>query len=232
MTAEEAGPTDVGIGTLNENPLHAAIKQWLALDGDPFEVEVDGYLIDLIQGDELVEVQTANFGAIRTKLLTLLDHHRVRLVYPVAKSKWIVKIDEAGAVIARRKSPRSGSLLSLFSELVSIPDLCAHQRLTLAVLLVDEEEIRQYVGRGWRKRGWRTVERRLLAVKSYHIFDTPEQIAALLPDSIVEPFGTAELATELSVSRRLAQQMAYCLRRMEMIEVVGKAGNAHLYRRC
>lgn len=39
-----------GIGTLNEKPLHAALKGWYARPGDRFEVPVDGYLVDIVRG--------------------------------------------------------------------------------------------------------------------------------------------------------------------------------------
>ena len=62
-----------GIGTLQENSLHAALKTWYAQPGDQLECKVDGYVIDLVRGDLLVEVQTANFSAIKRKLLKLLE---------------------------------------------------------------------------------------------------------------------------------------------------------------
>src|SRR5262245_44472884 len=68
------------IGVLREGPLHRALKAWLAGPGDRFEVHVDGFVIDLVRADgELVEIQTGGFSPLRTKLDTLLDHHRIRI---------------------------------------------------------------------------------------------------------------------------------------------------------
>ena len=39
-----------GIGTLNEKPLHAALKEWIAEESAAFEVKIDGYFIDVVQG--------------------------------------------------------------------------------------------------------------------------------------------------------------------------------------
>ena len=77
------------IGTLNEKPLHAALKAWYAQPGDQLEAKVDGYIIDIVRGDLLVEIQTRNFAAIKRKLLALVPHHPVQLVYPIAREKWI-----------------------------------------------------------------------------------------------------------------------------------------------
>jgi hypothetical protein len=43
------------------------------------------------------------------------------------------------------------------------------------------------------------------------------------------PFSTRELAEGIEQPRWFAQKMAYCLRHMGAIEVVGKKGNSLLY---
>ena len=43
---------------LREKPLHAGVKRWYAEDGDRIEVPIGGYVIDLVRGDLLIEVQT------------------------------------------------------------------------------------------------------------------------------------------------------------------------------
>ena len=65
------------IGTLNEKPLHAALKDWYAQPGDQFEVSVDGFVVDLVRGDLLVEVQTGNFAAIKRKVKALVKLYNV-----------------------------------------------------------------------------------------------------------------------------------------------------------
>jgi hypothetical protein len=58
---------------------------------------------------------------------------------------------------------------------------------------------------------------------------TPYDAAALLPASLGEPFTTRDLAEAIGRPRRLAQRMAYCLRKMRVVKPVGKSGNAVLY---
>ena len=87
-------------------------------------------------------------------------------------------------------------------------------------------------GRAWRRRGWLTHERRLLAVVDRRLFEAPADMSALLPPGLPEPFTTADLAGALGRGRWLAQKMAYCLREMGVIEPTGKRGNAILYTRC
>jgi hypothetical protein len=80
-----------GIGLLNEKPLHASLKHWYARPGDRLEVTVDGFVIDIVRDDLLIEIQTCNFPSIKSKLTDLVRCHRVRLVYPIDQEKWIVR---------------------------------------------------------------------------------------------------------------------------------------------
>ena len=56
-------------------------------------------------------------------------------------------------------------------------------------------------------------------------------LAALVPDTLAEPFTTAGLAEALSIQRSLAQRMTYCLRHAGALRQAGKKGNAILYER-
>lgn len=221
----------MGINTYNEKPLHAAVKQWCAQPGARFEVSLDNYIIDLVQDDTLIEVQTGGFSSIRSKLFELLKNHRVRLVLPIAAEMWIIKLPrQAGEKRKRRKSPKRCGFEHLFEELVSFPKMITEPGFSLEVLLVKEDQVREYSGRkGWRRKGWLIKERRLIEVVDRHIFRTPEDMKELLPDELPEPFTTAHLAEALGRPRRLAQQMAYCLRKMDVLAVNGKSGNAYLY---
>ena len=83
---------------------------------------MDGFIVDLVRGNLLVEIQSRNFSVIKRKLTTLAACHYVRLIYPIAQEKWIVKVSEdAGHYLRRRKSPKRGSVIQVFGELVSFP---------------------------------------------------------------------------------------------------------------
>ena len=53
---------------------------------------------------------------------------------------------------------------------------------------------------------------------------------ALLPVGLPASFDTAELAAAAGIDRRLAQQMAYCLRLAGALEPTGRRGRAAVYR--
>lgn len=224
-------PVSNGVGVLNEKPLHAALKAWYAQPDDRFEVAVDGSVIDIMRGALLVEIQTRGFSSLKRKLEKLVTNHTVRLVYPIAAEKWVVRLSDDGTVQeGRRKSPKRGAVTELFRELVSFPHLIAHPNFALEVLLIQEEEVRQQgLARNWRRRGWGTVERRLVEVVDRRLFATPADLAALLPATLEEPFTTTGLADAIHQPRWLAQKMVYCLRDMGAIAEAGKAGRATRY---
>jgi hypothetical protein len=223
-----------------ESALHAALKAWYARPGDEIEVPFEGYIIDLKRGKTLIEIQTQSFSSIKAKLLDLVPRHPVRLVYPIAQDRWIVRVDrDRSTVLSRRKSPKHGSLLQVFDELVRFPALLAEPNFELELLLTREEEVRHHEPerrsrRSWGRRGWMTHERRLLEVLSAHRFSQPADLTALLPDALIAPhaapFTTRALASALKEPRRTAQRVAYCLRESGVLQIVGKKGNAFLYR--
>jgi len=155
----------------------------------------------------------------------------VRLVYPIAQEKWIVKLAEDGKKqLSRRKSPKRGVIEQIFDELVSIPHLLAQPNFTLEVVFIHEEEVRRYdARRGWRRKGWVTRERRLIKVVEQQHFVSPEDVRALIPAALPESFTSADLAPLIPGGRRRAFKMIYCLRAMDLLTQVGKRGRAALY---
>ncbi len=219
------------IGTLGERSLHSALNDWYARPNDRKEVELDGFHIDIIRHNLLIEIQTGNFHSLRRKLATLMEKHPVRLVFPIAQEKWIVRMaKDEKTRLGRRKSPKKGNIFHLFDELVYIPGLITHPNFSFETLLIQEEEVRCDDGTGsWRRNGLRIVDHCLIDVLSQHLFKKPSDFLALVPTDLPEPFSTKDLANGIDQPRSVAQEMAYCLRHMGAIEVVGKNGNSLLY---
>lgn len=219
-----------GIGTLTEKSLHAALKDWYAGPGDQLEVVVDGFVVDIVRSDLLIEIQTSNFSALKHKLTVLTEQHQVRLVYPVAREKWIVRLNARGRQVGRRKSPKRGRVVHVFDELVRIPTLVTRPNFSVEVLLVQAEQILCNDGKGsWRRQGWSVVDHRLLDVVEQVVMESPGDFRALLPADLPDRFTTRDLADALELQRNLARKMAYCLREMGALEVVGKRRNAIVY---
>jgi hypothetical protein len=216
---------------MQESSLHAALKNYYTLPGDQQEVPVGGYLIDVLSGDMLIEIQTGNFSAMKSKLPALLEQHPVLLVHPIAVEKWIVRLGENGKTIeSRRKSPRRGKAVDVFWEMVRIPHLINHPNFALEVLLVRAEELRRNDGKGsWRRGGWSIADHRLLEVVDRIRFRSADDFRKLLPAGLEQPFTTRQLAKALGIRVNQAGKMVYCLRSMNVLIQTGKLSRSYLY---
>jgi len=224
-------PEEPGIGLENESSFHSSIKKWYLVPGDRLEVKVDGFIIDIVRGDLLIEIQTRNFAAIKKKLLTLVKSHYVQLIYPVPKEKWITRLAASGdEVLSRRKSPKSGSVYDLFDELIRIPELINEEKFTVEVLMVRQEETRCEDGKGsWRRKGVSIKDKELIDVVERIKFNDKSDFLSLFPHDLSQPFSNKSLARTMGVPVRKVQKMTYCLRKMGAINEVGRKGNELLF---
>lgn len=206
------------IGTQSEGSLHSALKLHVSQPGDQFEVPIGGFVVDVVRGDTLIEIQTGGFASMGRKLDHLLADYHVHIVHPIAVGSWIERRD-----MPTRKSPKRGNLHDVFGELVSVPTILDHPNLTLEVFLVEVDVVKVADPAMRRRRGgWRTVDRRLRRLVSQHGFRTTADLLALLPDGLPETFTTLDVAVQGKLPRRTAQQMAYVLRANELIAEVGR----------
>jgi hypothetical protein len=217
-----------------ETSLHRELKALYASGGAKTEVPLESYRIDVVTAGELVEIQHGSLAAIRDKVARLLEDHRVLVVKPLVVRKTLVKQDaKGGQIIGRRLSPKQGTVLSLFDELVYFTRVFPHRNLTLEAPLVEIEEWR-YPGHGKRRR-WRAgdqvvEDQRLVTVRETHRFRTAADLARLLPAGLPAPFHTGHLSEQLGTPRHVAQRIAYCLLKVGATREVGKERNSRLYR--
>ncbi len=215
---------------MTEYSLHSEIKNWYKVSGDKLEVKVEDFIVDILRDKLLIEIQTRNFSAIKKKLNKLLLNNQVRLVYPIAKLKWIVHVSMSGQFVRRRKSTKKGKMIDLFDELVHMPSLIENRNFSLEILLVEEEELRCYDGRGsWRKRGASVKDRKLLKVCDRIVFRDSRDFLEFLPKELHGYFTNKVLALKLGISINLTQKITYCLRKMGAISIAGKKRNELLF---
>lgn len=218
-----------------ETSLHRQLKALYAGDGAQQEWRLGEYRIDVVRGEELVEIQHGSLAAIRRKVLALLERrHRVLVVKPLVIRKTLISYDAKGGVeTSRRLSPKRGSILSLFDELIYFVNVFPHRRLTIEAPLVEVEEHR-FPGHGrrrrWRRKDFQIADQRLVGLCGLETFRTPADLLRLLPGELPMPFHTGHLASALQTQRWVAQRMTYCMRHMKALRETGKVGNARMYR--
>ena len=215
---------------MTEYSLHSEIKDWYKVSGDRLEVKVEDFIVDILRERLLIEIQTGNFSAIKQKLTKLLENNKVRLVYPIAKIRWIVHVSESGQCIRRRRSPKRGKVIDLFYELVHTPSLIKDRNFSLEVLLIEEEQLRCYDGRGsWKRSGISVKDRRLLNVFDRIVFRGTKDFLRFLPEELNGCFSNKVLASKLGISIILTRKITYCLRKMGAISIAAKKRNELLF---
>jgi len=219
-----------GIGTLNEFSLHAEIIQHLAQKDDQLEAKLEGYFIDILRGNQIIEVQTTHLAKLRPKIRKLRTTHDFEIIYPIQAKKTIIKKAAGGEIVSKRLSPKKGKVEHLFDEMVHAPSLIEHNKVSLTVLLIEAEEIWQDDGKGsWRRKFWSISERHLSRIIESVHFSNNEDFLRLLPKSLPSPFTNKQLAEQLRIRGRLAGKITYTLRKMGILQIIGKKGNAHLF---
>ena len=220
----------IRIGTLKETSLHADLKQLYARPGDLLEVKIGNSIIDIVRGDQLIEIQTGNFSALKGKLASFLDLRPVRVVYPIASRKIILRIANDGEKISARKSPQRGRVEMIFGELIRIASYVKHPNFSLEVAFIEEEVVWIDNGMGsWRRGGWGVEDRRLIRLIDYRVFESPLDYAKLLPPDLKDVFTSRDLARELQLRKSLTNKMIYSLRAIDVVQVLGKSGRFNLY---
>lgn len=218
-----------------ETSLHQQLKAHYAGAEGEVEVRRGRYRIDAVRGNLLIEVQHAGLSSIRDKIRKLCESNEVLVVKPIVARRRIVKLDRAGGeVVGRRWSPKRGSPVDLFDDLVHFTRAFPHKRLTIETPLVEVEELR-VPGHG-RRRRWRrndhvVADQSLLEIGQTLRFRKVTDLWNLVPGELPTPFDTAELAEAIGSPRWIGQRAAYALREMGAIRQVGKRKGAWLYER-
>lgn len=226
--AARARADAMGIGTLHEKLLHAALKYYACPDPACHEVPVGRFVADVCQQGRITEIQTRSFGPLRRKLEALLPEWEVTVLCPIAQVKWLRMVDPAtGEVSPRRRSPKTGRVFELYHELGRIQPCLLHPNLTIQVLLLEVEELR-YPGGG--RRGYQRWDWEPLALLGEVVLHTPADYRQLLPPGLPDPFPFAALHKGSRLTERTARRGLSALCRAGVVERAGQEGRRILYR--
>lgn len=225
------GVTRAGIGTLGEKTLHAVVKRYMEPYDGSHEVKIGSYVADIVGENGIVEIQTRGFDRLRGKLADFLEVAVVTVVYPIARTKWLVWIDpETGETTQKRKSPKRGTAFEAFFELYRIKPLLNHPNLRILLLLVDIEEYRNL--NGWsenRKRGSSRYERIPLELAGEVFIENTGDYAKLIPNGLPNQFTSKDYAKASGLSLDGAQTALNVLGHVGAVRKTGKQGRLNLY---
>jgi hypothetical protein len=218
-----------------ETTLHQQLKHRYAGDGASTEVVLGRYRIDAIRDGELIEIQCASLAAIRDKCRDLLQRHPLRVVKPLVVQTRITKLGkQGGPVTSRRLSPKRGSPLELFEELIYFTRIFPHRNLTVEIPLVQVEQLRVPAKKRRRRwaRDYQVADVKLESIQGVIELRTAGDLFALINQpALEESFNTADLARAIACPRWTAQQIAYVMKKMGAIDPTGRTRSGITYRR-
>ena len=228
-------------GSSLETSLHQQLKLHYAASADEIEVPLGAYRIDVVRGEELIEIQCASLSAIRKKILDLVQRHQVRVVKPSIHRVRICRRDKTqGPTISRRWSPRRTQLFDLFEDLIYLRGVFPHPNLTLEVPVVEVNQYRWMRKRKSRRRrdpGYVVEDVELHQVLSSIVVREPNDLWKLMPDGDLpselrraETISTLALAESIGCPRWIAQRIVYVMRHCEALHVARRDRGGIHYR--
>ena len=220
------------IGVLKEKTLHAVLKLYMEDSAGNFqEQKVGSFVADLFNGEEICEIQTANFGALKKKLAYFLDLYPVTVVHPIPAQKLLCWIDpESGEISPARKSPLKKSFIHAIREIYRIRDFVGHPNLHFKLMLIKVQDYKLQNGYGKdRKKRAERYERIPICLIDELDIDTPEDFFKIIPRLDGE-FAIDALAKALRVDASYARMAINLMIKMDLAEICGKSGRKYIYR--
>lgn len=224
------------IGTYKEKKLHLILKNYFTAEtaaSAEQEVSFLGHIADIMTDSEIIEIQTGNFGKMKSKLDSFLPEFPVNIVYPVAETKWLSWINpESGDISPKHKSPKKGNPLSILPEMVYMRDYLGRKNLIFTVVMLDIEEYR-YLN-GWskdKKKGSRRFERIPVDVCSMIRLETKDDFMELIPSPEVlpDPFTMKEFMKVTKMSYGDTQKSTKVLVDLGVLSKTDKRGRSDQY---
>ena len=213
------------IGTYQEYSLHEDLKNYYKTETGSLEVKIENYIIDVVNKQHLIEVQTRNFSQIREKLQNLLElGYSVTLVHPIYEQKLFKTTTDAKQSV--RTSPKKDNLLSIFNELVYITDLFKYNKFSLEIVFTKVEIIRKKI----KSNKYKVFDKKLLEITRKVQFTKPEDFLFILPYELQTRLTTKNLMARLGISYLLASKIVYFFAKINLLSIIQKEGNLKIYR--
>lgn len=212
------------IGTYQEYSLHEDLKNYYKTETGNLEVKVEKYIIDVVNNQQLIEVQTRNFSQIREKLQDLLElGYSVTLVHPIYEQKLFkTSIGDKQSV---RTSPKKDNLLAIFNELVYITDLFNYTNFSLEIVFTKVEIVRKKI----KTNKYKVFDKKLLEITRKVQFTRPEDFLFIIPYDLQIRLTTKNLMARLGIPYPLASKMVYFFAKTKLLRIIQKEGNLKIY---
>ncbi|MCR4821927.1 MAG: hypothetical protein K5873_03530 [Treponema sp.] len=244
------------INTYNESQLHETLKKLYALEFNGLmEVQLDHtpWICDILcQDGNVIEIQTSNLSALTEKIEYILESGRkVKVVHPIALTKWIEVYQADGSLISRKKSPKKGDIFDSLRGMTKICPFFLHENFQLEVLYCEITEKRRKTENPEQNQNksrrhlkdWLPMGKRLDKIIGKKRFSSKKDWLSLLPAEILSneggsfpaPFRTVDLQRAIKNAQgakkaRWANLLIWIFLKMEILEISQIKGRSKFYR--
>lgn len=218
------------INTYNETHLHRTLKNLYSSETAVQEAPLEGFICDIYDKGQIIEIQTARLSSLKRKLEKLLPLYPVQIVYPIVENAFILTLNEDGSKRSCRKSPKHGTFYQIFREISALVSHLDSPKLSIQILYIDCEVVKidDKQGRSRYKRP-RIFDKKLLKIRRqetiYGIGGFTEPVLKKLPTMFI----SADMR-KLGTGRYTSYIISF-LKKTGKIAFFTKAGRYHVYKK-
>ena len=243
------------INTYNESDLHATLKKLYAMESNgTMEVQLDDtpWICDILtEEDGVIEIQTSNLSALTEKAEYILETGRkLKIVHPIAETKWIELYAGDGELLHRNKSPKKAGIYDSLRGMTQICPLFLHENCELEVLYCEISEMRRKtegLSQNQTKtrrhlKDWVPMGKRLEKITRKERFSKKEDWERLIPERFRQKdeegkktsFRKVEFTREMAKEKgaktaRWSSLLIWILLKMQIIEITEVKGKSKVY---
>lgn len=233
-----------GIGTLGEKQMHAAIKRFICPDPSFHEIKLDTadsgekkrrkFVADILKDGTVTEIQTGRLAPLTEKIRWILEStpYNVKVIHPIAESKWVNVLNSKNDVEKRYRSPVKGKVSDIACELYAIKEFIGSPRFSLVILLMEAEQYMKSTAKNTRSRKkYKKYELIPVNLLSVTVFSSVADYKSLIPDSLDGEFTVKQFSAASKIRGMDAYSAVHAFCDLGLLENSGKSGRANLYRK-
>lgn len=222
------------IGTLNEKSTHAFIKRYITEDKSCYEIQMYGYIADILKDGMIYEIQSKDFGRLRQKLDCYLANNRdVTIVYPVSTVRYLNWVDPSTDIVVERKRVYSGyNEHSVFKELYKIRNYLSDSHIHIRVISLEVEDYKYLDGYGPNGKNRATkIDKIPSKVIGDITFGVSGGYEKFIPSTLGETFTSDKYAKAIKSKLDITRVELLILTELGYLARVGKQDRRYIYKR-
>ena len=219
------------VGTLNEKSIHSFIKEYIEPDKSKHEIRVNGYIADIKDGTHIFEIQTKDFGRLKSKLDAYNNDYVTTIVYPISIVRYLNWVDPVThEILERRKTPSRASIQDIFIELYKIREYLMNNKLEFKVIALESEEYKYLDGYGPSCKNKATkidkIPTKVLQEINFSVNGGYEQF---IPTTLQYNFTANDFAKHAHCSLKTARVTLLILTELNYVARIGRKDRKYVY---